>query len=181
MLAVSKDEKRLYVANSGSGTVSTVDLNASPEVSIRNTTVGGTPMGLALSSDERLLYVANRNGNAVVVVDTGSAAVVDRIEVPGEPVRLARVPGRRLLLATLIASGDAVLIDTEKRRVAERLHVGQRLEGLFVDPSGRRAYVSAQADNRVYELSLPGLAKTLSFATADRPDPMLLVPAELGF
>jgi DNA-binding beta-propeller fold protein YncE len=91
------------------------------------------------------------------------------------------VPGRRLLLATLIVSGDAVLIDTEALRVTERVHAGNRLEGVFVDPSGRRAWVSAQADNRVVELSIPGLAVTRFIPTGERPDPMLIVPQELSF
>jgi YVTN family beta-propeller protein len=180
-LALSKDESRVYLANSGSASVSVIALDQKTRDSDKAVDVGGVPMGLALSPDERRLYVANRTGNAVVVVDTASLKVTHRIPVPGEPVRVTRVPGRRLLLATLIVSGDAVLIDTEALRVTERLHVGNRLEGLFVDPSGRRAYVSAQADNQVIELSIPGLAVARSIATGDRPDPLLIVPQELAF
>jgi YVTN family beta-propeller protein len=142
--------------------------------------MGGTPMGIVLSPDERLLYVTNRDGNALVVVDTAHDAIIGTIAMPGAPARVAIVPGTSLLVVTLIEAGDVALVDVAGAKVMQRLHVGERAEGLFVDPRGRFATVAVQAQNKVVKIALPGVRNVLEFSTAVRPDPMLLAPAGLS-
>ena len=78
-LALSPDGKRLYVANTGSGTVSVINTDYLPThrrqsratSSRLDITVGSSPSALALGADGRL-YVANRGSNTVSVINTAT-------------------------------------------------------------------------------------------------------------
>ena len=94
MVAVSKDERYLYTANAGSGTVSIIDRHAN--VTAGSVQVGGVPMGLALSRDGRRLYVATRDANRIAVVDTENRTVAKQIAVAGSPARVRLMPNDRV-------------------------------------------------------------------------------------
>ena len=172
MLALSHDEKRAWTANSGSGTVSALRLDAIDAPT--HVPVGGVPMGLALSSDGRRLFVATRSGNEVVVIDTAGDAVTARIRVEGQPARLHFTRGDARLLVSLIQSGEVAVIDPGALREVHRFPAGAAAEGLGLDGAGRFGYVSAQGDDKVVQFSLADWRKTLEIATAARPDPVIL-------
>jgi hypothetical protein len=98
------------------------------------------------------------------------------IEIPGQPVRAHLTPDERLLLVTLIEAGELAVVNVGDLSVERRIPIGQRVEGLLVDAEGRYGYASAQADNKVVKFSLQDWRPVLEIKTADRPDPMLLVP-----
>jgi YVTN family beta-propeller protein len=180
MLAVTRDERTVYVANSGSGTITVLHPGAVPSTA-QHIAVGGTPMGLALSSDDRRLYAATRDGQAVAVIDTAAGRVVGTIPLAGAPARVHVLPGDHGLLVTLIEAGDVALVEAASGRVLARVHAGARAEGVYLDPGGRFTIISVQAENKVVKLALPSLTKTLELTTDARPDPMLLVPVRLSF
>ena len=76
-LAVSPDQKRLYVANGRGKTVAAIDI-ASDSI-VGSVEVGTRPWGIALSGDGRKLYSANGPSNDVSVVDTDSMKVIKTI------------------------------------------------------------------------------------------------------
>ncbi len=74
-LLLDREQNRLFVANSGSDTVSIVDVGRdriTDTITMRPNAVrglpGATPMGMALSPDESRLYVALADMNAVAVI-----------------------------------------------------------------------------------------------------------------
>ena len=106
-MAWSRDG-RLFVANSGSNTVSAISGAAVVET-IRTSLdpkapVGSTPDALALSSDGRRLYVANADNNNVAVVDVSNSResrVLGFIPTGWYPTALAAsVDGRQLYVGT---------------------------------------------------------------------------------
>ena len=182
MLAVSKDERTIYTANSGSESITVLDVDAQGSASkLTNIVVGGDPMGLVLSSDEKKLYVANRPGDAVVVVDTAKRRVQAKAKLPGAPGRVQLVPGGGQLVVTLIEAGDVALLDARTLRLIRRVHVGDRPEGILFDTGARHVWVSVQGEDKVVKLALPKLNQVQVFATGSRPDPMLLVTGTLTF
>ncbi|HWD98713.1 MAG TPA: bifunctional YncE family protein/alkaline phosphatase family protein [Bryobacteraceae bacterium] len=98
---------RLFVANSGSNTVSVIRGGAVAET-IRTSMdpkapVGSTPDALALSPDGKRLYVANADNNNVAVIDTSEAEskVLGFIPTGWYPTALAISPdGRELYVGT---------------------------------------------------------------------------------
>ena len=89
-LALSPDERRLYVANGRAKTVSVIDLERSQVVaSVR---VGDRPWGVALTSDGKFLYTANGPSDDVSVIDTESLNVVATIRAGDTPWGVAIGP-----------------------------------------------------------------------------------------
>jgi YVTN family beta-propeller protein len=174
MVAVSPDERTAYVANSGNGTVSVIDLEAKKETT--TISIGGVPMGMALTADGQTLFATNRAANGVAVIDTSAGKVKRIIEISGQPVRAVLTPDERLLLVTLIDSGELAVVDAREMTLMRRLPVGQRVEGILIDAAGEHVYAAAQADNKVVKISLRDWQQVLEIKTGDRPDPLLLVP-----
>ena len=105
-VAVNPDGDLLYVANSGSNSVSVID--AASNTVVATVPVGTRPRGLAVHPDGGTVYVANPNSNDVSVIDAASNLVVATVPVGTSPIGLGRfidpnVGGRASDLATLIA------------------------------------------------------------------------------
>jgi len=176
MLALSADERRLYVANSGSGSVTALQVGGQGERQGATTIkVGGVPMGLALSPDEKSLYVATRDGNQVAVIDTATGRVRAAVPLPGQPARVRLTPSGAYLVATLIEAGDVAILDARTLKLVYRFPVGAHAEGLTLDAIGGFGYVSVQGENKVVKFSLVDWKPVLEIKTAAAPDPVLIV------
>ncbi|MCW5980086.1 MAG: hypothetical protein KIT09_18530 [Bryobacteraceae bacterium] len=173
MVAVTADETAAFTANSGSESITAIDLKTGTPVA--HVKVGGVPMGIALSADESKVYVANRPGNAVVVVDARSRRVLSEIRIPGQPARLLVLPGGKRMLVALIDSGEVAVISLDDEKEVERFSVGDHPEGMAVDADNGVLYVSAQGDNKVVKFSMPGWKRLLEIDTPARPDPIAVL------
>jgi PelA/Pel-15E family pectate lyase len=177
MVAVTADERRAFVANAGSGTVSVVPIDTTPTAAkLQAIAIGGTPMGLVLTDDGKWLYASNRDANQIVRIDTRDLRVVDRIAVAGEPSRLVLTNGGRLLVASLIAGNAVAGIDTATSREIARLPIGRRPEAVLIDGERQRGFVAAQEDDKVVEFSLADWKVIREIPTGDHPDSMWLDP-----
>jgi DNA-binding beta-propeller fold protein YncE len=176
MLALTADEHRVYVANAGSGSVTTILLGAQGQrQDVTTLKVGGVPMGLALSPDEKSLYVATRDGNQVAILDTVKGQLRAGIPLPGQPARVRLTPSGSYLVVSLIEAGDVAVVDTRSLAVVRRFPVGAHAEGLTLDPISGFGYVSVQGENKVVKFSLIDWKPVLEIKTAAAPDPVLIV------
>ena len=173
MVTVTKDETKAWVANAGAGTVTAVRFG--PPVRLATIAVGGVPMGMALSRDGRQLYATTRGGNEVVVIDTATDAVLQRIPVVGEPARLLFTRDEKQLLVSLMVSGEVAVLDPRSRREVSRFKVGKAPEGLALDEGNGFGFVSAQNDARVVKFALGDFHRVLDIATAEQPDPLIVL------
>src|SRR5437868_431612 len=89
-LALSPDEKTLYLANGRSNDVAVIDV-ASRSV-VATIAVGERPWGIALSGDGRTLYTANGRSGSVSIIDVTSRRVTATIAVGGRPYSVLLVP-----------------------------------------------------------------------------------------
>lgn len=172
MIYVKHDESKAWTADSGSGTVSVIDLKRRSQTGSIDT--GGVPMGFAVSPDEKQLYLATREGNEIVVIDTAADAILHRIPMPGRPGRLLLTPDGKTLIAACIGSDEAVLIDAATRKEFARQGKFTRAEGMTMHPDGQSFWLSAQMDNKVVRLSLPDLKVLQEIGTKAKPDPLVI-------
>lgn len=173
MVQLTRDERKAWTANAGSGTVSVIDLASRKEIT--TVEVGGVPMGFALTPDEKNLFVATRSNNMVVQVDAVANKLKRKLGVPGEPARLAPSPDGRWIYVSLIGSGELALLNAHTQLEVRRVRAGQRAEGLRLTPDGTRLFVSAQAENQVVEFTAPALERVRTIATQAKPDPIYLL------
>ncbi|HEX6739305.1 MAG TPA: hypothetical protein VF310_13585 [Vicinamibacteria bacterium] len=177
MLAVSRDERRAYTANSGSGTVSVLALDGEGAAPLRQIEIGGIPQGFAWSEDGRRLFVTNRSGNTLFAIDPARDEITARVVIPGQPARLRAVPGGPYLLVSLIDAGDAAVVDTRTMEVVGRTHACGRAEAITADPAGHFGYIACQADpGVVLRFSIPDAKPVLEIKTAGKPDPLVVLP-----
>lgn len=176
MVCVSSDERKAWTADAGSGTVTLVDLSYRRQS--KSFAIGGVPMGVALNADEKRLFATTQSGNEVVWIDAVANTIRRRLGVPGGPARLRLSPDGRRLFASLILSGEVAVLDPHAFLEVKRVPVGQRVEGLIVDPAGEYLYVSAQGENHIMKLSIPTLEKVLVIDAPGKPDPLHLWRAQ---
>lgn len=148
-LVVSPDGSVLYVANSGSDSVSVIDTN--PASGTYNTVlatipVGDYPIGLALSPDGSRLYVGNAGSDNVSIINTGTRTVIASVRVEDYPMGVALSPGGDLLYVTNLYSSNpnsstVSIINTGNLDDSYTRNVGQYPWGVAVLPNGR-AYIS---------------------------------------
>ncbi len=128
-LALSKDEKKLYVSNWGDMTLSVVDVGRNEL--IKNINVGKNPEGILLSPDGKYLYVANSDTDNISVIDTVEDRLLYNINLNNEGMPYGVSPtvmdiskdGKYLFVPE--ANSNAVsIIDTAKKEVIGRVPVG---------------------------------------------------------
>lgn len=78
---------RAVVANSGSNSISLLDINQ--DVLLSNVTVGRQPVALVVSSDGSTAYVANYTDSTVTRVNLNSGIATSTIAVAGQPTSVA--------------------------------------------------------------------------------------------
>ncbi len=182
-LALSADQRRLYVANANSDTVSVMDVathRVIETIAVRPDATlpfGSAPNALSLSPDDRTLFVANGGNNAIAVVSlAASPGGVSRVAgfiptawYPGGVVN----DGRVLYIANVKGFGSR---DPQRKKTGwnSHYHLGavSRLE--IPGAATLKAYTrQVQTDARVPEM----LRALDRFSGGRKPVP---VPARLG-
>lgn len=131
---------RVYVASSGSDTVSILD--AGPEPAVVNTLTGfSRPWGVAASPDGSRVYVTNSGGDSVTVIDgTTGEVLVPAVGVGTEPRGVAVAPDGTVYVANY-GSNSVSVLDPEREYAAIHVSVGAGPEGVAVGADGT-AYVT---------------------------------------
>ncbi len=161
MVAVDPGERRAYVANIGSGTVSVLDLESGERIS--NVATGQGAEGVAVSTAGHI-WVTNRADDTLTVLDGETFKTLKEISSPGFPIRAMATPKGQVLItrarAGELAVYDAATFDevrtvkfdinslgTEGRLFGDRFGDSSVPIGVVVDGAGERAFVAhANAD-----------------------------------
>jgi len=143
---------RVYVTNSGDGTVTVVPYSYSTLQVLQPATtvaVGGEPTGIALSPDAKWAYISDKESNRLLVLDTASLTVAGSAAVGNGPWGVAVSPdGARAYVADNIL-GAVTVVDTASRTAVATIPVGKAPGELALDPSGRTLWVPNNADGTV--------------------------------
>jgi YVTN family beta-propeller protein len=156
MVAVSRDGRRAFTANIGSGTVSVVDLEAARK--LRDIAVGGRPEGIALSADGRTLWVGDLEGARVQAYDAASFERLGEVATGPIPIRVLASPDGRLIVASNMGDGSLTVIDAASRRVLRRIEVSGVREAaqvtILFSRDGRLVYAAETGRNSIAEVDL---------------------------
>ena len=93
-LALSPDEKTLYVANAGSDDVSVIDLDTNR--GLAHIPVGSNPRGIAVSPDGSRVYVNNVLDGNLSVIDTATLTVTNLVTVTNIPLSATLLEGKKI-------------------------------------------------------------------------------------
>jgi DNA-binding beta-propeller fold protein YncE len=178
-LALSRDGRRLYVAENIGDALAVIDV-ASKRV-LQRLKTDHYPYNVVVAADGTV-YVSAWGGNTVSVLRAqagGLLADAGKIVVGRHPSALAlNAGGTRLFVAS--ASADRVIVvDTTKRRVIKQLsdappagpREGSTPDALALSPDGSRLFVAEADNNAVAVFDLSGL--TAGLATKRAKDSLM--------
>lgn len=172
---LSKDGKRLFVANEDSATTSVVDI-ASGKV-IERISVGHEPEGVVVSPNGKWVLVTSEADNAVSIIDTSTLRVLRSVQVGHRPrdaaftsdSRIAYVSGEldASLYRMAVPSGEpvervlhlrkearpmSVILDEKRNRIY--LSTGRGRTIAFIDVDGHKLIKEVEVGTRPWGLAL---------------------------
>ncbi len=160
--ALSNDDKRLYVANEDTGTLSVVDVEAGKV--IERIKVGQEPEGVALTPNGRWLLVSNESGNSVSVIDTTTLQVTRTVAVGKRPRDMAFSPDGSVAYVSgeMDASLNRMSVtqDVPAQRLVQ-LRDEARPMGVILDSARHRLYLSTGRGGTVAVFDMKDGAKLI--------------------
>ncbi len=146
-MAYDPKNKRIYVTNSESNTVSVIDTNTNTVLGnpIR---VGMNPKGIAYDPENERMYVTNFGSNTVSIIDTHSnRALGSTISVGTGPVGIVHDPINHRMYTANLDNKSLSIIDTTTNNVLDRqIGLGLSPKEITYDPINKRIYVTNFAE-----------------------------------
>ena len=173
-IVASADGRRVYVANSGSATISVID-TATNRVNNTIINLGYSPAELALSEDRQILYATNPDSDNVSVIDTVSRTVIGRISVGKRPCCIIVDQKRRKIYVTNTGAHTISVIDmyedNYEQSVEKIVTVGLNPTGMLIHED--KLYVANSASNSIDVVDIPSYTVTNTISVGQKPTRML--------
>jgi len=153
-IAVTPDNKFVWVANPDNDSVSVIDVQNDANQRVAEIKVGNEPNNLAISPNGQSVYVANTVSGSVSVINTASREVVRSIQVGTEPYGVALTPNGTKLYVANARSNDVSVINTATNQVVRTITgVGLEPRGLAITSDGD----GDDQDEKVYVAQFNGV------------------------
>lgn len=137
--------------------------------------VGAVPTDVTVDRAGTYAYVTNQFSHNVGVIDLSSNTQIATISVSGDPFRVKLSPDGSSIFIT--GNADSLfVVDVASRSISGRLAVGLDANGLAVDYTGRRLYVSNQSDGTVSEVDLTTSSVLRTIVVGGHPQELVLSP-----
>jgi YVTN family beta-propeller protein len=158
----------VYVLNAMDNTVSAIDAaSRSVVATIAVGNSGGAGSGIAMSADGARVYVANALDNTLSVIDTSANAVVGSpIAVGQRPIGIAVDAFGGYAYVANADSQSLSIVDLGINAAIADVPLGAAANGVAVDPSTTRVYVTTAGGVAVVDLSSRTVLATIPFADA---------------
>jgi YVTN family beta-propeller protein len=137
--------------------------------------VGIVPTDVEIDRTGTYAYVTNQFSSNVGVIDLATDTQEATIPVSGDPFRVVLSPDGALLFVT--GNADSLfIVNVATRSIIARLAVGLDANGLVVDYTGTRLYVSNQSDGTVAEVDLTTNTVARVLQVGGHPQELVLSP-----
>lgn len=165
-VAVNPDGTKVYVANSGEGTVNVIN-TATNEVSA-TVRVGRMPAAVAVHPDGSTVYVTNWGEGTVSVINASSNTVSRTIPIGGGPDGVVVHPDGTKAYVTAWNMGEINVIDTSTNTVSQTVGIGGGPGRPAVSPDGTRLYVADSWDDimRIIDTSTMEVTDTITVGSS---------------
>jgi YVTN family beta-propeller protein len=147
MLAITRDGRRGYTANVGSGTVSVLDLEQKKLLGV----VPISPMTqrIALSNDDKWVFTSDQTSPRLAVVSTATNAVSRWVTLPASGYGTAPTPDGRFLVVAMPKANKVAVVDLATFAVTKVIDVPAAPQEVVIQPDGAMAYVSCDVSAKV--------------------------------
>ena len=152
MFSVTRDGKRAYTANVGSGTVSVLDLTARKAITI--IPVSNRVQRMSLSIDERYAFTSDGTKAQLAVIDTATHQVKTFVPLPGFGYGSAPTPDGKWLLVAAPFANKVGVVDVQNLSLARTIDLPPAPQEVVVSPKNDVAYVSCDRSGKIAVISL---------------------------
>jgi len=168
LVVVTPDEKKFYVTNTVSGSVSVID-RASGAVKV--IPVGAGAEGITIAPDGREVWVAWRTDNKISVIPTAKDEIVETFAAGGEgPQRVQFTPDGKEAWVSNVRNDTLTVFDAKSRKMVATLNVGKSPAGIVFSPDGRRGYFALSGANQVAVIDVAARKVVQTYETGIEPD-----------
>ncbi len=172
MVLLSPDGNRAYVSNTGTGTLSIVDLETS-EVKVIPS--AARPQGTAFSPDRKTVYMTNLDGNSISIFNAAKRERTGTIETGKGPCRIASTSDGKTLVYALQNAEAVGFADAASRKEIQQVPIGGKLVSLTLSQDGQLAYSSAQEQDKIFVISIADrkIIRVITTPKGSGPDPVI--------
>jgi len=168
LVVVTPDEKKFYVTNTVSGSVSVVERATG---AVKVIPIGKGAEAITISPDGREVWVGLPVDNKLAVISTANDEIAETIDSGGkQPQRIRFTPDGKEVWVSHVAADTLTVIDAKSRKVVANVSVGKRPQGIVFSPDGRRGYFALSGANQVAVIDVPGRKLVQNFETGLDPD-----------
>ena len=146
-MAVNPSTNTVYVANSGSNSVSVIDGSNNTVTATVSVPLG--PVGVAVNPSTNTVYVTKYYDNTVSVIDGSNNTVTATVSVGLGPYWVAVSPSTNTVYVTNFNDNTVLVIDGSTNTVTATNSVGSVPVGVAVNPSTKTVYVANSGSNSV--------------------------------
>ncbi|MEW6296069.1 MAG: beta-propeller fold lactonase family protein, partial [Candidatus Diapherotrites archaeon] len=167
-----------YVTNTGSNSVSVLNLNIDPssDMVVKTIPVGNRPSAVAVTPDAKYAYIVNNYSHDVSVIDISSDVVISTITVGSRPWELAVRPDGRYVYVGNFSSHNISVIETSSNTVVSTIGGVRYPYGIAFTPDSRYAYVSNYWKNTVSVIDASSNTVVNLIPVGSRPEGVAVTP-----
>lgn len=145
-IAINEVTNRLYVANSGSNTVTVIEYYISNDGKLRNMTLANIkvqkyPYDLAINPVTNKIYVSNYYSDTVSIIDGATNAVNNTLKVGNRPTGVAINPVANKIYISNYGNATVSVIDGTTDQLLVNIPVGNFPYEVYHDPKTHIIYV----------------------------------------
>ncbi|MGA1864699.1 MAG: beta-propeller fold lactonase family protein [bacterium] len=166
-IVISPDGTNVYIANSGSDTISVLDTMTKEITNTIFLGLGVGPEGLAITPDGKLLISANSVSNNISLIDTDTYRIIKHISVGMSPLRVSVSPWGDWAFVANNRSDDLMIISLIARRVVSSIALRSGPVGVKSSSSGDEIFVCCH-DSDIIQVIDNNLEEVVNSLPANR-------------
>lgn len=168
MIAVTPDERKLYVANFEGKSISVIDRSKD---SVRTLPMSGGQMALDVSPNGREVWAGDYENNRIAVIATANDSIVKTFPSGGARlVRLKFTPDGKEVLAPHGESKTVTVIDADHYKMSASIAVDAPPKVITISSDGKRAFLTNPAAHQITILDIAARKQSKIISTGKTPD-----------
>jgi YVTN family beta-propeller protein len=166
-IVISPDGTKVYIANSGSDSISVLDTITKEVTDTIFLGLGIGPEGLAITPDGRFLISANRVSNNISIIDPDTYRIIKHIPVGLSPLRVSVSPWGDWAFVTNSRSDNLMIVSLIAKQVVSSIALRPKPIGVRSSPGGDEIFVSCH-DSDIIQVVDSNLKEVVSSLRVNR-------------
>lgn len=173
MLAISPDEKWLFVTSQWDNNVTIIDL--AKGTTRKTIATGAGAEGVTFTPDGKEAWVVNRVWQTLAIINMETLKKEQTMSCEHNPMRALVTPDGTTIIVTSALSDELALVDRAKREVVGRIKTGDFPVGMAMSKDGSRLYVTNMNGGDVAVVDIPNKKVIHRFAVGGQPEGITLI------